>query len=200
MEQMSNKVIKSLRSLRANQRLLLATLLVILGILFRTTWHLGPNVEFVTSATLLSGAYLGKKWAIIIPLIIMGITDLIIGNTNIFIFTWSGYLFIGCLSYLSDLSNLGRKAKILSATGLGLIASFWFFLWTNFGVWLLDSWGMYAKTLSGLLDSYIMGLPFLKYNLIGNLVLVPTSFLLTEIVLSIFGKLPILAKPVFRKI
>lgn len=185
---------KQFNHYKISPKSLFAVLLVMLGILFRTTWHLGPNVEFVTSATLLAGAYLGRGWAILIPLIIMFVSDIIIGNTNIFIFTWSGYLFIGYLSSLSHLSDLRRKSKILYATGLGLIASFWFFLWTNFGVWFLDSWGMYPKTFRGLLDAYILGLPFLKYNLLGNLVLVPSAFFIME------TSKTIISVPLFRHI
>jgi hypothetical protein len=158
----------------------LAITLVTLGIMFRTVWHLGPNVEFVTAATLISVFYLGRIWAIIVPFAIMAISDIFIGNTNIFIFTWSAYLVLGYLSYLSNLGHLRGLAKILAATGLGISASIWFYLWTNFGVWLLDSWGMYPKTLSGLISCYIMAIPFLKYNLVGNLVFVPSTFILTE--------------------
>lgn len=187
MKDQKSKIIKS--------EIIFATLLIFLGVLFRTSWRLGPNVEFVTSAALLAGAYLGKKWAVFIPLSIMAISDLLLGNTNIFLFTWSAYLFIGYLGNLGHLDNLKIKTKILHATGLGVIASIWFFLWTNFGVWLLDSWGMYPKTLSGLIDAYIMGLPFLKYNLIGNLILVPSSFACMEI-LSV--KFQFRAKKIFN--
>lgn len=85
------------------------------------------------------------------------------------------------LGYLSHLSDLKRGERILQATGLGVGASLWFYLWTNFGVWLLDSWGMYPKTLAGLLESYWYGLPFLKLNLLGNFIFVPLSFTCVEI-------------------
>lgn len=161
-------------------KIITALCLVVLGIAFRTIWHPGDNIEFVTTTALLAGAYLGWKWSIAVPLTIMVITDLIIGNTNIFVFTWSGYLFISYLGYLSHLSDLKKEKKILKATGVGIIASLWFYLWTNFGVWLLDSWGMYPKTLAGLVDAYFYGLPFLKLNLIGNLFFVPLSFFIVE--------------------
>ena len=141
---------------------------------------MGPNIEFVTTATLLAASYLGGKWVVIVPLAIMMMTDLFIGTTNIFIFTWSGFLFIGYLSSLSNLSDLSRWRRILGATGIGVIASLWFYLWTNFGVWMLDSWGMYPKTIAGLIDAYILALPFFKYNLMGNIVFIPVSFFIVE--------------------
>lgn len=161
-------------------KILFAIILVGLGIASRTIWHLGENVEFVTASTLLAGAYLGFGWSIIVPLMIMVTTDLMIGNTNIFLFTWSGYLFISSLGYLSHLRDFKKGKRILRAAGIGVVASFWFYLWTNFGVWFLDSFGMYPKTFSGLMESYYFGLPFLKLNLLGNLLFVFLSFTSVE--------------------
>lgn len=185
-----------------NQKLFLSATLIILAILFRTVWHIGDNIEFVTAAALVAGAYLGLKYAIVIPLIAMISSDLIIGNTNIFIFTWSAYAIIGIMGFLTlKVQSSQPKAdqpraekfkvqsrdktkiifRIIKATGIGVIAGFWFYLWTNFGVWLLDSWGMYTKDVSGLLSAYIMGFPFLKLNLTGNLFFIPLTFAIMEI-------------------
>jgi hypothetical protein len=156
---------------------IIASILILLGILFRTVWHMGDNVEFVTAASLLSAAYLGLRFSIIVPFLIMLISDIFIGTTNIFLFTWSAYVIIAFGAYTAMKFKVQNEIKtIVKATGIGIIASVWFYLWTNFGVWALDSWGMYPKTLVGLIDAYIMGLPFLKSNMIGNLILVPASF------------------------
>lgn len=172
---------------RINKKFLFAVLLIILGILFRTVWHVGPNVEFVTAAALLSGRYLGRKWAVAVPLAIMALTDLVIGTTYIFLFTWSAYIVIGLLA--SQLLNVNCQLSnvkcVLYASSLGVGASIWFYLFTNFGVWFLDDWGMYSPTFKGLIDAYIMGIPFLRYNIIGNLVFVPSFFLAVEYVISI---------------
>ncbi len=169
------------KNTKDNKKILFATILIVLGILFRTVWHLGDNVEFVTAATFLASAYLGFRYAILVPFLILMITDLIIGNTNIFIFTWSAYIIIGLFGYIGlGSSKTCFRNRILQVTGMGFITSLWFYIWTNFGVWFLDSGLMYPKTIAGLIDSYILGIPFFKYNLIGNLVLVPTSFILIE--------------------
>ncbi len=160
-------------------------ILIGLGLFFRTVGHIAPNIEYVTAASLLAGAYLGRKYAILVPLIIMVLSDTLIGNTNIFLFSWSAYLIIG----LAGSKYLRPKTKDLipKATGLGITAALWFFLWTNFGVWALDSWGMYERNLSGLINSYFMGLPFLKLNLLGNLFFVPVSFGLVEMIKSFYA-------------
>ena len=112
----------------------------------------------------------------------MVISDFVIGNTNIFIFTWSAYMGIGLMGLIGQIGKRKTKQKILGATGLGIAASLFFYAWTNFGVWAMDSWGMYPKTLSGLIQCYMMGLPFLKLNLLGNLFFVPVSFGVVEMV------------------
>jgi len=164
------------------KKIIFAAVLISLAVIFRTIGHIAPNVEYVTAAALLAGAYLGKKYAILVPLAIMVLSDTLIGNTNIFVFTWSAYLLIGCLGYLG-----GLRGKIIKATGAGILASLFFFLWTNFGVWALDSWAMYPRTLSGFIQCYIMGLPFLKLNLLGNLFFVPVSFGIVEMVKSVYA-------------
>ena len=149
------------------KKIIFALIIIALAVLFRTSWHLYPNVEFVTAATLLSSVYLGRKWGMIVPIVIMAISDSIIGNTNIFMFTWSAYLLIGIIA---------RGKPWMKA----ITASMFFFVWTNFGVWALDSFGMYSKDLQGLLRCFYMGLPFLRFNLIGNIFFVSVSFWIVE--------------------
>lgn len=174
--------------------LLPLSLLIILAVLLRTVWHFGDNIEFVTSAALIASAYFGLLGGLVVPFFAMFISDIMIGNTNIFIFTWSAYLIIGILGYFT----LGNKKDmiIIRAMGMGIISSFWFYIWTNFGVWVLDSWGMYPKTIEGLFGAYIMGLPFLKANLLGNIFLVTFSFVFIES----FGFLWRNSESIFHKI
>ncbi len=162
------------------KKIIFAVLLITIAIVLRTVGHIAPNIEYVTAASLLAAAYLGRKYAVLVPLVIMVLTDTLIGNTNIFIFTWSAYLIIGYLGYLGNL-----RGKVIKATGAGILASLFFFAWTNFGVWALDSWGLYPRTLAGLVEAYVMGLPFLKMTLMGNLFFVPISFTLVEWVKSL---------------
>lgn len=61
------------------------------------------------------------------------------------------------------------------------MASLFFYFYTNFGVWFLDAFGMYPKTLTGLIECYVMGLPFLRLNLLGNLLFIPSTFILSEL-------------------
>lgn len=138
---------------------------------------------------ILSAAYLGGKQSFWLTLAIIASTDIIIGNSNIFIFTWSGFLIPALLAgKLFSKYKLKGLKKTFQGTFLGVGSNFFFFIWTNFGVWLLDSWGMYPKTLNGLLLSYINALPFYKMQLVSTLIFVTCGFAATELLLSPYFK------------
>lgn len=157
---------------------LILPILLIAAILERTVFDLGPNFEFITTALILSAFYLGKKQSILLTFLILLISDTIIGNTNIFVFTWTGFLIPAF--FASDVLKKIKLNKILLGTGLGISSNIFFYLWTNFGVWALDSWGMYPNTMQGLTQSYINGIPFLKYQLVSTLLLLPVTFVVFE--------------------
>lgn len=157
--------------------LVLGPIFIALGILTRTSLHIGPNIEFVTALSLASGYFFyNKKLSWIVPFTIMVITDMVIGNTVIFLFTWSAFLIAPLIGIL--LKKLESKYSYLS-TPVGPLASsiafvLFFFLWTNFGVVVTTS--MYTKDFAGLMHSYINALPFLKFQFVGNILIVPAVF------------------------
>ncbi len=155
------------------KRVAVAAGLIALGVLGRTVFDLPPNVELVTLSALLASIYLGGVFSVLVPLLIMVISDSIIGNTQIFIFTWSAYVLVGVSSLILRRFKNYDLNLVSAATLFTVPSSLFFYLWTNFGVWYQ---GWYPPTLAGLLDSYIMGLPFLKFNLVGNLIFVPLGF------------------------
>lgn len=168
--------------------LVLASILILLGITTRTVFHIKPNLEFVTACSLAAGFFFRKNtYAVLIPVFIMFGSDLIIGNTNIYIFTWTGFL----VSFLVGVAMKSGRFKnftnsVLKFTGFSqlaaIVSTLLFFLWTNFGVVVTTN--MYSKDFSGLIQSYINGLPFLKIQLAGNLLIVPAIFLLSYLVIN----------------
>lgn len=155
------------------KKIFVAVFLITLGVAGRTVFELPPNVELVTLSTFLASIYLGGIFSLLVPFAIMAISDSIIGNTRIYVFTWSAYILIG-LSALALRRFKKNDLNLVSASTLFTTpSSLLFYLWTNFGVWYQ---GWYPPTLSGLIESYLMGLPFLKFNLIGNLIFVPLGF------------------------
>jgi len=165
-------------------RVLTATLFL-LAFLERTLFDLGPNVEFVTLAIVLSSFYLKPKNSFLLIFAVIVVSDLVIGNTSIFIFTWSAFLISAVLSSkLVQNKHFGYLKTIFVGTGLGIASNLFFYAWTNFGVWLMDSWGMYSNDFSGLMMSYVNGLPFLKYNLMSTILFVPLGVIVVESIIS----------------
>src|SRR5204863_9683260 len=58
-----------------------------------------------------------------------------------------------------------RASRVVVPTVLA--CSLIFFVTTNFAVWAFS--GMYSADMAGLIQCYVMGLPFLKYTIAGDL-------------------------------
>ncbi len=162
---------------------------ILIGVLTRTVFHVAPNVEFVTGVTLASAYFIKKGYSISVPFAIMFLSDVIIGNSSIFLFTWSAFgvaWLIGKLLSFKKFKKIVKGSKItnmLLASELGgILFTLSFYLWTNFGVVVVSN--MYPKNLQGLLLSYKMGLPFLAPQLLGNLIIVPSIFIISHILYS----------------
>lgn len=159
------------------KKIIIALGIIIFGVLgrFFMLKFVGiPNFEIITALTLVSAVFLGRIWGIVVPLSIIAITDVVIGNGSVLIFTWSAFAIIGIFgSIFKKYQIRNAKYQILGMTGLGIGSSVFFFLYTNFGWWLMTN--MYVHTWDGLIQAYIMGLPFFKNNLVGNLIFVPMA-------------------------
>jgi hypothetical protein len=88
------------------------------------------------------------------------ITDYIIGFHSTMFFTWGSVVLISLISKYFNKNILTR----LSGALCGAII---FYIFTNFGVWLL---GSYGYSLNGLFSSYILAIPFFGYTLISTLI------------------------------
>lgn len=155
----------------------------ILALVERVWFDFGPNIELVTIASLLAAFYMDKKMALLLTFGLVVLTDIVIGNSNIFIFTWSGFILpIFAIEAFKKL----KMNKVFSGLLAGLSFNIIFYLWTNFGVWALDSWGMYPNSMLGLMQSLVNGIPFLKYQLTSTLFFVPIGFIIFEILFNKF--------------
>ncbi len=137
---------------------------------------LAPNLELVTTSAVLAAVFLPRRFALAVPLTAIVVSDAVIGNSPILLFTWSAWAVIGLAALL--LKPLRPRPKLLLLAGFGgaIASSLFFFAYTNFGVWLIG--GLYPHTLNGLLASYVMGLPFYRTMIIGNSLLVPLGLTL----------------------
>ena len=132
----------------------------------------------IATISMLSGFLLDRRYSIVVPVSIMLLTDLIIGNNLIFIFTWSGFAMIALLSHILKSRrgfNLQSKYLIL---GTGIAGVLLYDIWTNFGCWLM--W--YPHTLEGLILCYTLAIPFTLWHLLSTalsitLVILPIAYL-----------------------
>lgn len=121
-----------------------------------------PNFSPIAAMALFGGVYFNKKYALIIPLIVLFISDIFLGFHSTIPFVYGSFLITGFIGLW--LKNHRDFKSILTGT---LLSSVLFFLITNFGVWLAGS--LYQKNITGLIQSYIMAIPFFRYSLIGDL-------------------------------
>lgn len=144
-------------------KILISITLVTLGLACRLlphAWNFAP----IAGIALFSGVYLGKRYAIALPIIAMVIGDLFIG-----FYEWPLMVAVyGCFALTGLLGSIIKKHKSVETILAGsIIASVLFFIATNWAVWQFSPW--YAKTLEGLLQSYAMALPFFRNTLLGDL-------------------------------
>jgi hypothetical protein len=157
------------------KKVLLIVTLITVAVGWRVINHnynFAPNLELVTTVSVLAAIMIGMRAAFIVPVGTMIVSDIIIGNTSIFIFTWSAFALIGLAANLMRKLNDQPKKQILYSVGFAAASSFAFFVITNFGVW---AQGWYPVTLAGLTDCFVLAIPFYRTMLIGNLILVPTA-------------------------
>ena len=160
------------------KKVLLALILVAVAVAERLWFDLGPNIELITLTGVIASIYLGRKWGLGVAVLALVLSDLVIGNTMILVFTWSA---LGMIAY----GGRWLKGKAWwVAGGYGLGASLWFYFYTNFGVWLIGS--LYPHTFSGLVSCYVMGLPFLRLQAMSNLIILPVGLAIIKYLNSKF--------------
>lgn len=134
---------------------------IVLAVVFRIIPH-PYNFTPIAALALFCGAYLNKRFAIILPLSVMFFSDLFLGFHDTVFFVYGSFVLVGVLGML-----LKAKKNMWTVGGGALMSSLLFFLITNFGVWMVGS--MYPKTAYGLFEAYVMGLPFLRNTILGDL-------------------------------
>ncbi|MBX3019571.1 MAG: hypothetical protein KF767_16910 [Bdellovibrionaceae bacterium] len=123
-----------------------------------------PNMTAVGALALLSGALWGRRiWAPLVPLAVLFVSDLVLGFHSTFIWVYAGFVLVALMGMIVK----PQKGWGRSALGAGL-SSLVFFAISNFGVWMVG--GLYPKTGAGLIECYVMALPFLQNQIAGDLI------------------------------
>ena len=139
--------------------------IVVLLIVFAVYSRLQPhpaNFAPIAALALFGGAILPRKWALILPLGAMVISDLIIGLHPLIFFTWGSFMLIAFMS-----NKYMKRINPLTVGVASLSASIFFFIVSNFGVWLEGR--LYSYTIEGLISCYYNAVPFFRNTLLGDL-------------------------------
>lgn len=129
-----------------------------------------PNFTAVGAIALFGGAYFSeKKFAFIIPMLAMLLSDLIIGFHNGMLSVYLSFVLIVGIGIV-----LSRNIKFKNVIAASLLSSVLFFAFTNFQMWIQSP--LYTKSISGLITCYVAAIPFFQYSLIGDLFFVGTLF------------------------
>ena len=163
----------------------------------------------VAIISIISGILLGGYYTFIVPISTMIVSDLVIGNNWIILFTWSGFALLGLIGYILKTKNKLNIKNIPGVLGVGISGILLYDIWTNFGTWL-GGWG-YAYTWEGLSLCYTMALPFMLWHLLSAtvamaLIIVPIIYLkdhsvnIPDFIISKVEKKISIAAPVFLMI
>jgi hypothetical protein len=140
-------------------------------VLFRFIPH-PANVAPIGAIALMGGFYLGRRWALVLPFVVLLISDCLINaHLGSPLFAWerlidyAAFLLIGLAGLTLRDAGLTKKFLAILAT------PFFFFVVSNLGVWLfgIGIGGVpYAKDFAGLLTCFTAALPFLSGTMLGD--------------------------------
>jgi len=147
------------RTERAPRLLLIVGLIVAAALsrLIPHPWNFSP----IEATALFAGAYfVDRRLALLVPIAAMLLSDFFLG------FHGGMPMVYGCMALIAWFGRgLMQKRSALRIASFGLASAVFFFVATNFGVWVGS--GMYPLTFAGLVECYTMALPFFQNTLAG---------------------------------
>ena len=149
----------------------LCFLLILLTVMSRLVPH-PPNFNPVAALGLFAGVYIGLRRYWMIPLAALLFSDFIIGfyHPIEMLFVYIGF----AASAIIGRVFLLRKHNMVQLGASVLYSAIIFFILSNFGVWLTGL--HYPMTVAGLIQCYVMALPFFGNTLFGDLFYVVILF------------------------
>lgn len=161
------------------EKILYPAVIIALAALLRLVPHL-PNVAPIGAMALFGGMYLDKKYAFVVPLIALFLSDIFLGFHTTMPFVYGSFLLSGLIGMWI------RQHRTVKRVVFGtLLSSVLFFLITNFGTWLVS--GMYEKSPKGLIEAFVLALPFFRNTIFGDL-LYTTAFIIMYEIMKVLAR------------
>src|SRR3989338_1301931 len=163
------------RKILENKLHLLSIVVVIaIATVMRIVPHV-PNFAPIGALALFAGYHLKGYKALFIPFGAMIISDFFLGFHETMFFVYGSFFIIlvigrimrGHPSFKVIAKHKQKSAPVGHVLLASLLGSFIFFFITNAGVWIATN--LYAHNLTGLMQSYIMGIPFFRNTVLGDL-------------------------------
>jgi hypothetical protein len=154
---------------------LLAGGLVVIGIATRLLFNAIHvyNFNAVIATAIFAGAYLNRsRFALLIPLVVMIISDAIIGFYD---FPYMAVVYSSFVLAFFIGRFYSAKPSFLRYISVTIGGSLTFFLITNFAWWPFYT-SLYPHTIGGLIQSYTMALPFYRNSLTSDLLFTAVLF------------------------
>lgn len=161
------------------KRLLNPAIIILFAVVLRFVPHM-PNFAPISAMALFGGAYFNKKYALIVPLMAMFLSDIFLGFHSTMVFVYGSFVITGLVGL-----KLRKNKSMINVVAAALLSSLLFFLITNFGVWL-EGW--YPANFLGLIESYAMGIPFFRYTILGDLFYIGLFFGSYELAIKFFKR------------
>jgi hypothetical protein len=175
--------------------MILAILMVLGAGIFRLAAHEFQwwNIAPLAAMALIGGMYLGRRFALWVPLAVLALTDVILNlQMGYPAFYWPRAFDYGAFLLVGLLGLWAREWKLGVKIGAALVTPFLFFLISNFAVWLFGlnlANTPYAKTFAGMMECYAAALPFLRGTVIGDWAFMGV-FALTAVLVRYFSGEP----------
>ena len=142
----------------------LCFLLILLAAVSRLVPH-PPNFSPVAALGLFAAAYISLRRYWLMPLVALLLSDLVIGfyHPVEMLFVYIGFTVSAILGRLFLL----QKRNMIQLGASIVCSAIVFFILSNLGVWLEGL--HYPMTVAGLIQCYVMALPFFENTLFGDL-------------------------------
>ncbi len=160
--------------------IILGIALIALAALSRLIPH-PMNFAPITAIALFGGVYFDKRFAPVLPLAALLISDYFLGFYDGIAWVYGSFLLVVALGMF-----ISNRKSVPVIAGTTVASSILFFLITNFGVW--QAGVLYMPNWNGLVECYIAAIPFFRNALIGDLFYVAVMFGAYELAMKYFPK------------
>lgn len=130
------------------------------------------NFAPIGAFALIAGFHLGRRYALWVPFAVLFVSDLVLNHWDGYApFHWPRFIDYAAFLLIGAGALAVREGGWKPKLALTLVTPFFFYLVSNFGVWLtgLNLAGVpYAKSFAGLVECYVAGLPFLRGTVLGD--------------------------------